>query len=70
MPANITVKRLFECLIERYGKVVRNRIFENDILRPNIIIILDGKSIDFSKELETKLHEDSSISIITAVVGG
>ena len=70
VPDDITVKQLFEYLIERYGEVVRNRTFENDILRPNIIVILNGKCIDFSDELATKLHEGDSISIITAVAGG
>lgn len=70
VPDDITVKRLFEYLIERYGEVVRNRTFENDILQPDIIVILNGKSIDFSDELATKLHEGDSISIITAVAGG
>ncbi len=70
VPDNITVKQLFEYFIERYGELIRNRIFEKDGLTTNIIVILNGRSIDFSDELETKLHEDDSISIITAIVGG
>ena len=70
VPDKITLGQLFEYLVAKYGEVVRNRVFDNDVQRPNIIIILDGKSIDFSTELGEELCEDDSISIITAIVGG
>ena len=70
VPDKITLKQLFEHLIQRYGEAVRDRIFEKDNLKSNIIVIVNGNSIDFSDESETKLDEDNSISIITAVAGG
>ena len=70
VPGNITVKQLLEYFVETYGERIRNRIFENDSPQANIIIILNGKSINFSDELETMLHENDTISIITAIVGG
>jgi len=70
VPDNITLSQLFEQLIERYGDLVRDRIFEKDSLRSGIIVILNGRSIDLSGELGTKLHENYSISIIKAEAGG
>ena len=67
VPDDLTLKQLFEFLVERYGAAVRNRIFESDA-----ITILNGRRIDLTdaNQLEAKLREDDSLSIISAAVGG
>lgn len=69
-PDNLTLKQLFHYFIERHGESVRTRLFENDTLRPNVLVLLNGKNVNSEAELETNLHDGDFLAVITTIVGG
>ena len=69
-PEDITLKQLFQDLINKHGDSARARLFENDKLRPEVLVLLNGKSIGSLDDPDITLHNDDFIAVITTIVGG
>ena len=65
-----TLKELLLKLCEKYGAKFRNKIFENNSLSDEIIILVNGRSIVHLQGLETLLNPEDEISIFPVVAGG
>ena len=80
---NLIGKKMIEVALEE-GSIVSNLLDkmildlkikevlfdENDVLRPEITILKNGREIKFLKGLETKLSQDDEISVFPMVAGG
>lgn len=69
-PDDSTLKQLFQNLIQEHGEAVRGRIFENDKLRPEVLVLLNGKSIGSLDDPDIILRNDDFLAVITTIVGG
>lgn len=65
-----TVRELLQCLCSKYGKRFEMKIFTNGELSSEIIILVNGRHISHSGNLDTELGEDDEISIFPVVAGG
>lgn len=64
------LKELLERLCTRYGARLRARIFAEDRLSDDIIIMVNGRHIEHLDGTDTKLGESDEISIFPRVAGG
>jgi len=65
-----TLRELLLKLCEKYGDSFRNKIFVNDNLSNEIIILVNGRNIVHLQGLETLLNPEDEISIFPVVAGG
>lgn len=65
-----TLYELLLKLCERYGTKFKNKIFSNDNLSDEIIILVNGINIVHLQGLDTCLSPDDEISIFPVVAGG
>jgi molybdopterin converting factor small subunit len=73
LPGDATVRELLQSLVQRYGDSFRSMMLTpNWQLLPNTIIYLNGRDINEIDGLETKLADNSelSITVITYAIGG
>ena len=49
---------------------MRARLFDNDKLRPEVLVLLNGKSIGSFDDADITLHDEDFIAVITTIVGG
>jgi molybdopterin converting factor small subunit len=66
----ITLDGLFNHLIDLYGQQISKRLLSEDNLRPEIIFLINGKSVKKSSGLSSKLKDGDRLSILTAMAGG
>lgn len=62
----IKIKELFKILAEKYGKIFEDIINE----KYEAIILLNGKSINLLKGLETIINNDATLTILPIIGGG
>ena len=67
---SITLDDLFNHLIDLYGQQISKRLLSEDNLRPEIIFLINGKSVEKSSGLSSKLNDGDRLSILTAMAGG
>ena len=65
--AGASVREVIEALEERYPGV-KDRLVEDERLRPNIIVIVDG--VMSQKRLRERVSEGSEIHFLPAISGG
>ncbi len=65
-----TLHELLNKLCEIYGLKFKKRIFKDDALSDEIIILVNGRNIVHLSNLDTKLEADDEISIFPVVAGG
>jgi molybdopterin converting factor small subunit len=49
---------------------LRNRLFEGDQLSSTIIILVNGRSVDYLKGIETPLQPDDIVDVFPVEGGG
>ena len=69
-PDDFTLKQLFQNLIKKHGEAMKARLFENDKLRPEVLVLLNGKSIGSLDDPDIILRNDDFLAVITTIVGG
>ncbi|WP_041580486.1 ubiquitin-like small modifier protein 1 [Bacillus sp. 1NLA3E] len=65
-----TVEELLKKLCSKYGKKLENKVFEDNKLSAEIIILVNGRHIDHCNGIHTKLKQDDVICIFPVVAGG
>lgn len=64
------LRELLDKLCGKYGMKLRNKLFTEDRLSEDIIIMVNGRHIGHLHGLETELLENDEISIFPRVAGG
>lgn len=70
IPAFDTVEEMLRELCRVYGKKFEDKIFKNNELSAEIIILVNGRHITHYDGIKTRLKEDDEISIFPVVAGG
>ena len=67
-----TLRGFLNQLIETYGKGLALRLFEADgeTLRPHIMLMVNGRNINFLNRMDTVLCEGDEVLILPPVSGG
>lgn len=65
-----TVEKLLVEICDKYGSKFRSKVFKDDKLSDEIIILVNGRHITHLNELKTKLEHKDKISIFPVVAGG
>ena len=67
----VTVKDVLEELVKRYGKEFKDYLYdEKRRVREHLQLLVNGKSVSLSEELETRLREGDEVAIVPPVGGG
>jgi molybdopterin synthase sulfur carrier subunit len=67
-PTNL--KQLLHKLCDIYGKNLKSRVFDNNDIGREVIILINGRNVAFTGGIETALSEDDEISIFPVMAGG
>lgn len=72
LPQAATLDDLFKVLSERYGEVFRGYVFDSEgNMRENLLILLNGRSLDKHKELfGMTLGQEDILAILSSMSGG
>lgn len=65
-----TVGKLLRKLCNKYGNKFCSKIFIDDELSEEVIILVNGRNIVHLNELKTKMEHKDEISIFPVVAGG
>lgn len=65
-----TVRRLIEVLSTRFEKLRDELLDERGVLRPMYNILVNGRSIEWLKGLDTRLAEGDEVVFIPPAAGG
>ncbi len=65
-----TVGDLLRLLSARYGPLLKEEIFDGDLLSDRVTILVNGMHIASTGELDTPLAEGDSVSLFPIVGGG
>lgn len=65
-----SLNELLIILCKRYGAKFQSKIFKNDDLSDEIIILINGRNIVHLQGLDTLLSPEDEISIFPVVAGG
>lgn len=63
------VRSLLNALGEKH-RLLRTRLFEGDKLSSTIIILVNGRSVDYLKGIETPLKADDIVDVFPVEGGG
>jgi len=67
----VTVKDVLEELVKRHGKEFKDYLYdEKRRVREHLQLLVNGKSVSLSEELETRLREGDEVAIVPPVGGG
>lgn len=67
----VTVKDVLEELVRRHGKEFKDYLYdEKRRVREHLQLLVNGKSVSLSEELETRLREGDEVAIVPPVGGG
>ena len=71
-PAPATVAALGEALSQKYGPAFRGEFFSPDgtALGERIIVMVNGRRVEFLQNLDTPLAEGDTVQIFPVVAGG
>jgi sulfur-carrier protein len=67
--AQTHVRSLLNALGEKHA-ALRNRLFEGDQLSSTIIILVNGRSVDYLRGIETPLQPDDIVGVFPVEGGG
>ncbi|KYH38849.1 MAG: molybdenum biosynthesis protein MoaD [Candidatus Hecatellales archaeon B24] len=70
LPPKATVGELLDSLSRRYGPKFVEYVFEKGEVRPNLIVMVDGKSIALMGGLKAPLKDGNIVAILPAFGGG
>ncbi len=70
LPKDSTVGALLNELSRRYGSKFEEYIFEKEEIKSYLIVLLNGRNINFLDGLKTVLSEDATVAVLPPVGGG
>jgi len=71
IPAPETIMQLLYLLSEQYGKEMKNILLTEDSkVHPDMIVLLNGRHIEYVNGEESKLSDDDTVSFFSRIAGG
>jgi molybdopterin synthase sulfur carrier subunit len=72
IPEGSTVKDLLFLMIDRWGSQLSDRLYKpgTDSILPHIRLMVNGRSIEFLKGMETILQDRDEFQMLPLVAGG
>ena len=70
LPKGSTVGELLNELSRRYGSKFEEYIFDKREIKSYLIVLLNGRSINFLNGLETVLDENATVAVLPPAAGG
>ena len=72
IPPGSTVKNLLSLMIEKWGEPLSAQLYkpDTDSVLPHIRLMVNGRSIEFLKGMETVLHDGDEFLMLPLVAGG
>jgi len=67
---SIRLRELFHFWTQTRGKKVLGRLLDGEKLRPEIIFLVNEKTVDLLNGLETQIRNGDRLVILSAVTGG
>lgn len=67
---SIQLRRLLDHWAQKWGKRVLERLLHGENLRPEIIFLVNGKTVESLDHLETEIRNGDRLVILTAITGG
>jgi molybdopterin converting factor small subunit len=64
------LKELFTLWALEHGQKVLTRLFDGENLRPEVILLVNGRNISSLNGLDTEIHHGDQVAILTAITGG
>ncbi len=67
----VTVSEILERMVRRYGEDFKNHLYdERGNVREHLQLLVNGRSVNFLEDLETKLKDGDHLAIVPPVGGG
>ncbi len=72
LPQGSTVKDLLSLMVSKWGDSLSTRLYKpgGDSILPHIRLMVNGRSIEFLKGMETVLQEGDEFQMLPLVAGG
>ncbi len=72
IPEGSTVKDLLSWMVNKWGNPLSDHLFKEEThsVFPHIRFMVNGRSIEFLKGMDTVLHEGDELSMLPLVAGG
>jgi molybdopterin synthase sulfur carrier subunit len=70
LPKGSTVEELLDELSRRYGPKFVEYVFDEGEVKPYLLVMVNGRSINFLNGLKTVLSENATVAILPPVGGG
>lgn len=72
IPQGSTVKDLLSLMINKWGKQLATHLYKpgSDSILPHIRLMVNGRSIEFLKGMETVLQDGDEFQMLPLVAGG
>ncbi len=71
LPTPETILQLLFVLSEQYGKEMKTLLLtEDNRLHPDMIVLLNGRHIEFVNAEESKLVDEDTVSFFSRIAGG
>jgi molybdopterin synthase sulfur carrier subunit len=72
VPEGSTVKDLLSLMINKWGDPLSNQLYKpgTDSILPHIRLMVNGRSIEFLKGMETVLQDGDEFQMLPLVAGG
>ena len=72
LPQGSTVKDLLSLMVNKWGEPLSIRLYKpgTDSILPHIRLMVNGRSIEFLKGMETVLQEGDEFQMLPLVTGG
>jgi len=72
LPQGSTVKDLLSLMVNKWGEPLSTRLYKpgTDSILPHIRLMVNGRSIEFLKGMETVLQEGDEFQMLPLVTGG
>ena len=67
---SVGLKELFTLWTLEHGQKVLTRLFDGEKLRPEVILLVNGKNISSLNGLDTEIHHGDRVAILTVITGG
>lgn len=72
LPEGATIRELLTRMVERWGDALSPHLFKEgtEELFPHIVLMVNGRTIQFLKGMETELHEGDVVLLFPPAAGG
>ncbi|MDI3480554.1 MAG: sulfur-carrier protein [Tepidanaerobacteraceae bacterium] len=65
-----SLRQLLQQLCDKYGKTFNEKVYKDNNITGEVIILVNGRNVYFTGGIETALSKDDEVSIFPIVAGG